>query len=600
MRYATIKTWADWFEKNEGVNLGRKTIKDGLREIAANPCMGKDRHNHIAAFFSEADVRRACADLLNPELIQCDADGFADINGVCHGTFNSLAKRLGLSESCVKHHFVSSGISPVRGKGRGSRMVNLWPEPKARELCVDLLGPNIPVCGEEGLVNIEGVRHGTVAAIARLIGISEGAISHRLVASDISFVRGKVNGVLVKLYPEPVVLKLCAEKLDSNLYRCGPDGSVKIDGVRQGTVGFFVRLFGVCDETISRYLASSGATSIRGKNKIGHLVDLWPEPVVRKLIEDCYNPDIPQCGEDGFAIIGGVRYGAKKSIAQLIGVSYDIVSSHLDSSKLSPILGKDIHGVMRKLYPEPAVREICALVANPKLHQCDKGNFTEIDGDRHGTISAFAHILGISGNAISNRLVSSSLSPTIGKDAQGVVRKLYSEPQIRELCADLLNLDLPRCGKDGFADISGIRHGTITFLARTLKVSGPTIESRIATAHLDSVRGKDMGGHIVNLYSEPALRELCADLNDSNLVQVGVDGFAMMDGVRYRTIKSFSQNLGISRAAILSRLASSGLILIHGKDKMGHLVDLYPEPAVRGLCRDLIEKKSKKSNPKPE
>ena len=77
MRYATINNWAKYF-KEEGININGDSIRWRLKGaevigITARDATGKVLKN---AFYSEPDVRSACAEILNSDLHQADENGF--------------------------------------------------------------------------------------------------------------------------------------------------------------------------------------------------------------------------------------------------------------------------------------------------------------------------------------------------------------------------------------------------------------------------------------------------------------------------------------------------------------------------------------------
>ena len=661
-RYATVTAWANWFEKHEGVRISDVTIRNHLRDILTKPEDGRGRLNHLCTYFSETDVRKACADLLGPNLPYCDEGGFADISGVCHGTVGFLARHLEVSKQTVTRRITSSGIIPIHGRDGQGKLANLYPEPAVRELCADLMNP-ILMQIDEGCFSVnEGVRNGTVCALAHFFGVSAKAISSRLESSSLTPIRGKTkSGQLIDLWSEPAVRELCADFLDHNLPRCDAHGCVDIAGTRHGTIPYFAHFLGISGAVVSSRLISSEILSVRGKmrggqihnlypepavrelfadlldpglvqvgengfvdshgirfgtalawsrelgisnktihvrlseikpvrgkSSIGSLVGIYPEPAVRELCAAFLDPSLPVCGEDGFVHIGGVRHGTIGSLARLFGISRSAMYPRLESSDIAPIRGKDKKGHPVDLYSELRIRELYSAILDPALSQVDGNGFVEIAGTRHGTISSIARILGISIPAISPRLANSGIAPLRGKSTNGHLADLYPEPAIRKLCADLLGPDLPRCDRDGFADIRGIRYGTVKTFANFLGIDKSVVSSRLKSSNIIFVRGKTPDGHVRNLYPEPAVRELCAAFLDPSLPVCGEDGFIDIGGVRHRTVYSLSCLLGISSRAIFTRLVSSGIPTVRGKMRGGQIRNLYPEPAVRQACVDLL------------
>jgi len=281
-----------------------------------------------------------------------------------------------------------------------------------------------------------------------------------------------------------------------------------------------------------------------------------------------------------------------------VSVSADTIRNRLCIARVFGISARHTNKRVNKnnLFAESDVRRACVDHLGPNIPVCDEDSFTYIDGIRYSTIGALTRLIGVSKPTISHRLASSGIIPIRGKMQGGQLRDLYPEPQVRGLCIDLLDPNLIQVGEDGFIIIGSIRYGTIGALARLLGISSRPISSRLACSDIVKAHGKDTMGHPVDLWPEPAVRELCASLLDPGLPCCDEDGFVDIGGVRHGTKLSLAPLLGISHHAISYRLASSGIASVRGKAKDGNLRDLYPEPRVRELCKDV--KKRKKPNPK--
>jgi hypothetical protein len=344
-------------------------------------------------------------------------------------------------------------------------------------------------------------------------------------------------------------------------------------------------------ESIRQHLFRAGKAAKTLRSQFHHDIEIFSERDVWSSCAGLLKP-LPQAGADGFAKIRGVRHGTFESLARSLGVSTIAIKSRVKTSSLSPSRGRDVRGRLFDLYPEPAVRELLNDLLAP-LPQAGEDGFAEIGGIRHTTIHILARSLEVSAPTVKSRILAFHLKPIRGKDCYGHPAYFYSETEVRKLLTTLLD-PLPRVGPDGFAEIGGVRFGSVFAFTRTLGISAPAITNRIRLSSLKSVRGRLLGGQLVRLYSEPQIRRLCANLLVS-LPRVGSDGFVAINGVRHRTIRGFERILAISDSSIKSRLTSSGLRAIRGRSSIGNLIGLFPEPAVRELCRDLIERKKSNS-----
>jgi hypothetical protein len=580
-RYRSVQAWS------ELLKIHPNTIRTYLKKSGKTPLRIRDSIGHPRAMFSEKDVLESVSALMR-DLPQADENGFFEIEGRKYGTVENWQDVLGISASSVRNRLKRCKVEGVSGFERGGKIVTFYSEAAMRKLCADLLRPMLQA-DESGFLVFEGICYGTVPALSRKLGIAKKMTAIRIHSAHVQFMNGKnSSGQVQRFYPEVAVREACASFMDPNLVRVGRDGFVMIGDARHGTVRSIARLIGVAGPMIHSRLASSGLTSVRGKDKMGRLADLWPEQAVRTLCSDILNSDPAVCGPDGFIEIGGVRYGSVGPLSRLLGLSDATVARRLASSDIVPICGKDIHGVARKLYSEIAVRDLCADILASDLVVVGDDGFAMINSVRHGTASSFAPYLGISQSMISRRLASFRLTTVRGKSRQGMAVDLYPEPGVREVCADLLDSDLPRCGPDGFVEISGVRHGTVKSLASLFGISDRTVFSRLGSSGFAPVRGKTKTGQLCDLYSEPQVREICADLLNSNLPVCGDDGFADIGGIRHGTIAALARSLKIDTTTICCHLRGSEVVAVRGRDSQGKLAKLWPEPVIRGLCSEVL------------
>ncbi|MBI5422221.1 hypothetical protein HZA44_03750 [Candidatus Peregrinibacteria bacterium] len=286
IKRATVTTWAEWFEKHEGVRISNFTIRTKLKETGR---VGETARNKIGrllrnAYFSEQDVRASCADLLRP-LPQADENGFFVLGGVRHGSVGCWSLDLGISEAAISSHLRFVSVQPVRGKDRSGRITDFYPEPAVRSACADLLRP-LPQADESGFVILDGVRHGTIANWFHELGFSQRAVTGRLIFSSVTSVRGKDrSGRITDFYPEPAVRSACAD-LFQEMPQVDDSGFLVRDGVRHGTAFTWSRELGISHNTIVSRFRSTQKQTVIGKGSDGRLRDFYSEPAVREACAD--------------------------------------------------------------------------------------------------------------------------------------------------------------------------------------------------------------------------------------------------------------------------------------------------------------------------
>ncbi len=147
------------------------------------------------------------------------------------------------------------------------------------------------------------------------------------------------------------------------------------------------------------------------------------------------------------------------------------------------------------------------VIEHPEIeYWADEDGFFEIDGERWGTIWAFAHEFGVSRRAIMSRLPPSCPSRE-GKNSQGHPFTFYPASDVRRACAGLLS-ELPQAASDGFFEEDGERWGHVMAMGREFGLSQPAIVRRLATCR--SRNGRLVGGQIVTFYALSDLHRVCA------------------------------------------------------------------------------------------
>jgi len=253
-----------------------------------------------------------------------------------------------------------------------------------------------------------------------------------------------------------------------------------------------------------------------------------------------------------------------------VGISASTIHRRVQEALAQPKVGKDAHNRAFSIFSESDVRNACANLFG-HVPKNGKSGFFVKDGIRYGTVGAWGRELQISTSHISNRLRSFSAQPIKNRNIHGNIRDFYSMDDIQKACGEIL-APLPEANEYGLVMIDGVRHGSIGSLARFLKISHPTIDRRVASSGLAPIRGRAKGGQLRDLYPEPKIRELCADLLSADLACCDDGGFVEIGGIRHGTIRPFSRLLGVSQPTIVRRLVSLGVVPIHGKDTGGRLV----------------------------
>jgi len=214
VRYANAENWAKYFKETEGVQIHGVTIRHKLREAGKIGINGRDKIGRVLrnAFFSEADVRSACADLLQP-LPQADKNGFFEIGDMKYGTIRAWSKTLEISVTGVAGRIKAYNLQGIKGKDSQRNIRDFYPEYAICQICGDLLA-DIPRADPEGFFEKDSQKYGTIEAWSRVIGISTPAISSRIKSNNLQGIKGKDrSGQVQVFYPESAIRKICADIL---------------------------------------------------------------------------------------------------------------------------------------------------------------------------------------------------------------------------------------------------------------------------------------------------------------------------------------------------------------------------------------------------
>ncbi|MBI5421826.1 hypothetical protein HZA44_01680 [Candidatus Peregrinibacteria bacterium] len=437
IKRATCKTWAEWFEKHEGVRISEDTIRNKLKVISKIGVDGRDRLKRVLrnAYYSEFAVREACADLLRP-LPQADESDFFELEGVRYGSRLAWSRELGISNQTIARHLGSGTIVPVEGRDAGGRIFDFYPEPAVRAACANLLR-SLPQADEKGFFSLDGICFGTAFAWSHKLGISRQSVERRIQASSVSPVEGKDSlGRIHDFYPESAVRAACTDLLKP-LPKTEKSGFFVVDGIRHGTVGAWSRELRVSSSAVTYRLRTVSVVSAKGKGSQGRILDYYSEPAVREACSDFFG-ELPQGDESGFFEIGGIRHGTISAWSRELEISQNSIASRLSSSGTDPCLGRTKSGQLHDFFPEAVLRQACADLLGLSLPVCGSDGFVMINGIHHGTRWALARFLGVSTPTIRSRLASSGIAPVAGKSNQGKLVDLYPEPSVREACAELL------------------------------------------------------------------------------------------------------------------------------------------------------------------
>lgn len=144
MRYGTMDAWSASLEISRS-NLAAR-LGEAVSELAFST------GGVTAKFYSETDVRTACADL-SPDLPKADRDNFIRTEeGKTYATIRRWADTLAIGENAVKKRM--AGIEPLKGKDCLGRERAYFEQTAVATACADLI-KILPRADHEGFILTE-------------------------------------------------------------------------------------------------------------------------------------------------------------------------------------------------------------------------------------------------------------------------------------------------------------------------------------------------------------------------------------------------------------------------------------------------------------
>ncbi len=346
-----------------------------------------------------------------------------------YGYLIAWARELGLSQNAMENRLRS--LQGVTARDIQGKLRTFYGESQVREACADLL-QGLPQADEEGFYTDDQGTHGTLHAWSKCLSVPYYTVAKRMEQEQGR--KGKnVQGHLCDFYVEDVVRKACADLL-SGLPQADASGFFTVDGTRFGSLSAWSKELGVSALTIERRL--DGKKGITGKTSAGNTLTeaFYSETDISQACE--LIRAAPRAAETGFFVVEGTRYGSVNAWAQELGIGQPTIKRRLNGTPGMDGIGPQGKFEKSGYFDEQTVRERCADLLR-ELPLTDESGFARVNGERYGSVKAWATELSISPTTVKRRLAEQT--SITGKNTQGNLRELYPETMVREVCRDLLS-----------------------------------------------------------------------------------------------------------------------------------------------------------------
>ena len=310
-------------------------------------------------------------------------------------------------------------------------------------------------------------------------------------------------------YAESDILEVCADRIRElqTLPQSDKSGFFEKDGKKWGTIIVWADHLGINRNTLISRLRTFKSDTTKGRNRNGRINKFYSESTVREACASLLE-GLPMADEKGFIRQEHEIYGTAEAWSRIFNVTAGAILIKIGKKEVEFIWGI-INGQKHKFYTEQTIEKIgYSRKIYPKANEA---NEIVKNGIVYRTKKGWADFLNVTHKVIDNKFKKLSAKGVKGKSQNGNIHLYYSEDDICEICADLLQ-DLP-CSDDlGFFEKDGIRYGTREALGRLLKVSPASIGNRVKSFDIQSIRGRSKMGGEHDFYPEPAVCEACADL----------------------------------------------------------------------------------------
>lgn len=136
---------------------------------------GKTMDGNVRPFYPLSKARKACAAFLK-EMPKARKDGTFVKDGCVWATLNTMTGLLEITWRAIKTR--SSSCRKIKGKDCGGNLVEFYAVPDVKKACADILKP-LPQTRKDGTLKIGRETWCTVAALGRILGLSEPSIKSR-------------------------------------------------------------------------------------------------------------------------------------------------------------------------------------------------------------------------------------------------------------------------------------------------------------------------------------------------------------------------------------------------------------------------------------
>ena len=282
-RFATTDVW----ERELGLTQLKRKFSS-LQGIT-----GKDRNSQVreGGFYSETDVRNACAALLE-NLPQANSDGFIILQSEegdeeRYATLNRLAVLWEMTQSTMDIYVKEAKLTGISGKVSGGQVLEgrFYSEKEVRKACEPLF-QELPTLTSDGFYyqgeGASAIKYGPIGNWSEELGIGDRTISRALKGVNGIQVRDRINRIQTA-FSESIVREKCARFLQ-DLPTANEEGWILINEERHASLVTWGKVCGTSWNSLKNLM--KGTQGITGRTKSGHFIEkgYYSESAIRSVL----------------------------------------------------------------------------------------------------------------------------------------------------------------------------------------------------------------------------------------------------------------------------------------------------------------------------
>lgn len=287
---------------------------------------------------------------------------------------------------------------------------------------------------------------------------------------------------------------------------------------------------------------------------------------------------IPSAEKDGFARTSREAFAATNVLAKHFGVSEPTIKSRV--TVLTPIQMIHKNNLVGWGYNREEVRILIADLIE-ELPCLDENDLVYIGEDLYASLAGLAKYFKTAKSHFFKK--AKNLTALRGRKKNGHIVRIYKVDDFKAILPASLK-NLPQTDKNGFVVIDGRTFATITALAKSFKLSKPTIKTH--TLNLASKNVLTHNKKLAAAYDYLEVETACSCLLQ-NLPIAASDGYALIDGEPFAPVYILARDLGLSSPTIKTKAANLKSKKI--KSRTGGVVNAYSREKMSRECSELLQ-----------